>query len=260
MIVTAAPATASLVIGGAVLWLLLAFPIGIISALRPRSLLDRAGMVFVLVGISAHPLWIGYMLSWGFGFKLGLMPINGYCDLFNETGPCGGPAQWAWHLFLPWVTFALGFAAIYARMIRASVIETLSEDYVRTARAKGLGEYAVVRHHALRNALMPVVTMIGMDVAALWFASAVFVERVFGLPGIGNMLYGALLRRDLPVIVGIVVLVTTVILVFNLIVDLLYGVLDPRVQTVSGSKRGRRRSLSRVEAPGKVAPATQAYR
>ena len=260
MILTAAPATGSLVLGGAVIWMLLAFPIGILSALRPRSLLDRAGMVFVLIGISAHPLWIGYILSWAFGFKLGIMPINGYCDLFDATGPCGGPAQWAWHLFLPWVTFALGFAAIYARMIRASVIETLGEDYVRTARAKGLGEGAVIRHHALRNALMPVVTMIGMDVAALWFASAVFVERVFGLPGIGNLLYGALLRRDLPVIVGVVVLVTTVILVFNLFVDLLYGVIDPRVQTVQGTKRVRRRSLSRVDGGGKVAPAAQGYR
>lgn len=233
----AAPATASLVVGAAVLWLLIAFPIGILSALRPRSLIDRAGMVFVLVGISAHPLWIGYVLAWFFGFRLHWFPINGYCDVFDAVGPCGGPVQWSYHLVLPWLAFALAFAALYARMIRANVIETLSEDYVRTARAKGLGEWSVVRSHVLRNAMLPVITMLGMDLSVLWFSTAVFVEQVFGLPGIGKLLYNALARRDMPVILGEVVLVTSAIVVFNLVVDLLVGALDPRTRVVTRRRR-----------------------
>ena len=225
----AAPATASLVIGSAILWLLMAFPIGIISALRPRSLVDRAGMVFVLIGISAHPLWLSYMIAYVFGYRLGWFPIAGYCDMFGPTGSCGGPVQWAYHLVLPWFTFALGFAAIYARMIRANLSETLDDDYVRTARAKGLGEWRVVRSHALRNALLPIVTMIGMDVG-LAFAAAVFVERAFNIPGVGFLLIGALGSRDTPVVLGIVVMITILILIMSLIVDIAYTLIDPRVR------------------------------
>ncbi len=225
----AAPATASLVIGSAILWLLMAFPIGIISALRPRSLVDRAGMVFVLIGISAHPLWLSYMIAYVFGYRLGWFPIAGYCDAFGPAGSCGGPAQWAYHLVLPWFTFALGFAAIYARMIRANLSETLDDDYVRTARAKGLGEWRVVRSHALRNALLPIVTMIGMDVG-LAFAAAVFVERAFNIPGVGFLLIGALGSRDTPVVLGIVVMITILILIMSLIVDIAYTLIDPRVR------------------------------
>lgn len=236
LIAQAAPVTASLIAGAAVLWLLIALPIGILSAYRPRSLLDRASMAFVLAGVSLHPLWIGYMLSWYFGYKLRWLPVNGYCDVFNAITSCGGPVQWAYHLVLPWLTFSLGFAALYARMVRASVLETLHEDYVRTARAKGLGEWFVLRSHVLRNAMLPVVTMIGMDLG-LAFAGAVFVERVYGLPGIGNLLFNALGRRDMPVILGVVVLVTTAILIANLVVDLLYAVLDPRVRLHERSPR-----------------------
>ena len=225
----AAPATASLVIGSAILWLLMAFPIGIISALRPRSLIDRAGMVFVLIGISAHPLWLSYMIAYVFGYRLGWFPIAGYCDMFGPTGSCGGPVQWAYHLILPWFTFALAFAAIYARMIRANLSETLDDDYVRTARAKGLGEWRVVRSHALRNALLPIVTMIGMDVG-LAFAAAVFVERAFNIPGVGFLLIGALGSRDTPVVLGIVVMITILILIMSLIVDIAYTLIDPRVR------------------------------
>jgi len=225
----AAPATASLIAGSAVLWLLMAFPIGILSALRPRSLIDRGGMLFVLIGISAHPLWLSYMIAYVFGYRLRWFPIAGYCDMFGPTGSCGGPVQWAYHLILPWFTFALAFAAIYARMIRANLSETLDDEYIRTARAKGLGEVNVVRKHALRNALLPIVTMIGMDVG-LAFAAAVFVERAYNIPGIGYLLVGALGGRDTPVVLGIVVLITLVILVMSLIVDLAYTLLDPRVR------------------------------
>lgn len=235
----AAPVTASLVLGAVVVWLLIAFPIGILSALRARSTLDRTAMILVLIGVSAHPLWIGYLLSYSFGFKLSWLPINGYCDIFGASTSCGGPVQWFYHLIMPWSAFALAFAAMYARMIRASVVEILSEDYVRTARAKGLGDWAVMKTHVLRNAMLPIVTMIGMDVSALAFAPTVFVERVFGLPGIGNLLFVSLQRHDLPVIVGIVVVVTSAILFFNLAVDLLYGALDPRIRMVGPARLSR---------------------
>ncbi len=226
----AAPITGSLLVGGAVFWLLLSIPIGILSAVRPRSLLDRASMVFVLIGISVHPIWLGLILTYLFSWKLHLAPIGGYCDFFyaGASEPCGGPAQWAWHLLLPWVTFGFLFAALYVRMIRASVRETLDLDYVTTARAKGASEWRVLRAHVLRNACLPIVTMLGMDLS-IAFGGAVFVESVFGLPGIGGLAVRSLQRQDLPPLMGIIVLVTVAILVFNLVVDLLYEWLDPRV-------------------------------
>src|SRR3954453_3745041 len=134
---SAAPVTASLVFGGAFFWMLLAIPVGVLSALRPRSLLDRIAMVFVLVGISAHPVWIGLLGAYFIGFKLHLVPITGYCDFFAPSGDCGGPAMWAYHLLLPWACFSVLFAATYVRMIRAYTMKTSAEAYVRPARGRG---------------------------------------------------------------------------------------------------------------------------
>src|SRR5215211_8382669 len=173
----AAPVTASVVFGGVLIWLSIAFPVGILSALRPRTLLDRAAMIFVLVGVSAHPVWIGLLLSYFVGFKLGLTPLGGYCDLINPSTDCGGPVQWAHSLILPWITFAILYAALYTRMIRANVLETMNEDYVRTARAKGAPEHRVMRSHILRNAMLPIVTILGMDIGIL-LGGAIFTESV----------------------------------------------------------------------------------
>jgi peptide/nickel transport system permease protein len=225
----AAPVTASLVFGGAIFWMLIALPVGILSALRPRSLLDRISMVFVLIGISAHPVWIGLLFAYFFGFKLGAFPITGYCDFIHPSGNCGGPVQWAYHLFLPWCTFAILFAALYVRMIRANVMEALSEDYVRTARAKGAPEWLVMRSHVLRNALLPIVTMLGMDIG-LALGGAIFTESVYGLPGLGKTVINAIGNFDLPTVQGIVVFATIAIITFNLLVDLLYAVIDPRIR------------------------------
>ncbi len=225
----AAPVTASLVFGGAVFWMLIALPVGILSALRPRSLLDRISMVFVLIGISAHPVWIGLLFAYFFGFKLGAFPITGYCDFIHPSGSCGGPVQWAYHLFLPWCTFAILFAALYVRMIRANVMEALNEDYVRTARAKGAPEWLVMRSHVLRNALLPIVTMLGMDIG-LALGGAIFTESVYGLPGLGKTVIQAIDGFDLPTVQGVVVFATLCIITFNLIVDLLYAVIDPRIR------------------------------
>jgi peptide/nickel transport system permease protein len=225
----AAPTTASLVFGGVVLWMLIAVPIGIISALRPRSLMDRTTMVAVLVGISAHPVWIGLILSYFIGFKLGWTPITGYCDFFNPATACGGPIEWAHSMILPWMTFAILFAALYVRMIRANVLEAMNEDYVRTARAKGAPEWLVMRSHVLRNAMLPVVTMLGMDIG-LALGGAIFTETIFSLPGLGRTALQAVTTFDLPTVQGIVVFSTLAIIVFNLVVDLLYAVIDPRIR------------------------------
>ncbi|MGH3028086.1 MAG: ABC transporter permease, partial [Gaiellaceae bacterium] len=225
----AAPVTASLVFGGAILWMLIAVPIGILSALRPRSLLDRSAMVFVLIGISAHPVWIGLILIYFVGYKAGLTPLGGYCDFFDPATECGGPVDWAHSLVLPWVTFALLYAALYTRMIRATVLETMNEDYVRTARAKGAPEWLVMRSHILRNALLPIVTLLGLDIGLL-LGGAIFTETVFGLPGLGRSAILALDGFDLPTVMGITVFATIAVIICNLIVDLLYAVIDPRIR------------------------------
>ena len=229
IVLRAAPVTAALVFGGAIFWLTLAIPIGIISALRPRSLIDRAGMVFVLIGLSAHPVWIGLIAAYFIGYKLELTPITGYVDFFNPSQEHGGPVQWAYHMLLPWSTFAILFAALYVRLIRANVMETMHEDYVRTARAKGAPEGQVIRSHILRNSMLPMVTILGLDIG-LALGGAIFTESVYSLPGLGRQMLQSYESFDLPVIQGIVVFSTVCIIVMNLFVDLVYAVIDPRIR------------------------------
>ena len=228
----AAPVTASLVFGGAVLWMILGLSIGIFSALRPRSLVDRFAMVFVLIGVSAHPVWIGLILEYVFGVRLGWTPIAGYANFFGapaDSGEPGGPWQWFYHMILPWCTFALLFAALYVRMIRANVMETMNEDFVRTARAKGAPERQVLFSHTLRNALLPVVTMLGMDIG-IGLGGAIFTETVFQLPGLGQTAVIGISNQDLAIVQGVIVFATVAIIVFNLVVDLLYAWIDPRIR------------------------------
>jgi peptide/nickel transport system permease protein len=228
----AAPVTASLVFGGAVLWMLIGLSVGIFSALKPRSLIDRAAMIFVLIGVSAHPVWIGLILSYFFGFKWGITPIADYANFFGapaDSGQPGGPWQWFYHLILPWCTFAILFAALYVRMIRANVMETLNEDFVRTARAKGAPEHRVIVSHVLRNALLPVVTMLGMDIG-IALGGAIFTETVYQLPGLGRTAIISISNQDLALVQGVIVFATIAIIIFNLIVDLLYAWIDPRIR------------------------------
>jgi len=231
-IAQAAPVTASLVFGGAVLWMMIALTLGVYSALRPRSLLDRTAMVFVLIGISAHPVWIGLIFEYVFGVKLGWTPIANYANFFGApagSGLPGGPWQWFYHMILPWITFALLFAALYVRMVRANVMETLNEDFVRTARAKGAPERRILVSHVLRNALLPVVTMLGMDIGVA-LGGAVFTETVYQLPGLGRTLITGVQANDFATVQGVVVFATVAILLFNLIVDVLYAWIDPRIR------------------------------
>ena len=228
----AAPVTASLVFGGAVLWMLIGLSVGIFSALKPRSLLDRGAMVFVLIGVSAHPVWIGLILSYFFGVRWHITPIANYANFFGappDSGLPGGPWQWFYHMILPWVTFALLFSALYVRMIRANVMETLNEDFVRTARAKGAPERRVMISHVLRNALLPVVTMLGMDIGVA-LGGAIFTEYVFQLPGLGRTAIVAINAQDLATVQAVVVFATVTILTFILVVDLHYAWIDPRIR------------------------------
>ena len=231
------PVTAAVVTGGAITWLAIAVPLGILSALRPRSLFDRAVLTVTMLAMCVHPLVIGLVLSYFVAFKLGLAPIQGYCQVFSPpvAAPCGGLAAWASHLVLPWVTLAILFAALYTRMVRASVLEELSQDYVRTARAKGASERRIMILHVLRNVLMPLVTMLGMDVG-LALGGAIYVEVVFGLPGLGNEAWQSIQREDWPVLQGIVIFTGAVVVIANLVVDLAYALLDPRVRLTAPRK------------------------
>src|SRR4051812_23480681 len=225
----ALPVTLTLVLGGLLVWLLIAIPVGMLAALRPRSALDRASTLILLIGISVHPLWLGLVLGWVFGTSLHVLPAAGYCDLFTPSTECGGPAQWIDHMLLPWFAFGILNVALYMLMVRAVVHDELGQDYVRTARAKGATEMRVMRSHILKNAMLPILTMIGMNVG-LALAGVVFIESAFGLPGLGGTFRQAILRRDVPMTAGIVLFVTLAIMVLNLLVDLAYAVIDPRVR------------------------------
>jgi peptide/nickel transport system permease protein len=217
------PVTASLAIGSAFFWLIIGIPIGILAALRPRSLRDRAAMGFALFGVSMPVFLLGIGLLYIFYFKLHWSPAPSYVP-FKQN-----PLQWANHLFLAWITIALGTAALYTRMVRGNMMEVAGEDYVRTARAKGLTERRVVGKHILRSSLTPVVTMLGLDIGVL-LGGAIVTERVFGLPGVGATTIQAIADNDLPVIQGVVLFAAFFVVTFNLIVDVVYAALDPRVR------------------------------
>jgi peptide/nickel transport system permease protein len=225
----AAPVTLSLVAGGLVLWLLFAVSLGALSALRPRSLGDRASTVFVVAGLSLHPVWLGLVLSWFFGRYTHVLPAQGYCSMNNLSTGCDGLGRWASHLLLPWLVFGFVNAALFTSMLRALLREELGADYVRTAEAKGVSRGRVVRRHVLRNVAAPLLTMIGLT-AGTSLAGVVFIESAFDLPGLGAMLRQAALRHDLPMTAGSVLVLAVAVVVLNLLVDLAYAAIDPRVR------------------------------
>lgn len=221
------PVTAELIGGAVLIWLLVGIPLGVLSAVRPRSAIDRASMLFALFAVSMPAFWLGLILLYVFWFKLGIAHPSGFVP------PTSSLANWLSSMLLPWITLALVYIAWYARMTRASVSGTLHEDFIRTAYAKGATPRRVLVRHALRPGLSPVVTMLGLDVALL-FGGTVVVETIFNLPGIGQYAYTAIQNGDLPGIMGTTLLTALLIVFANLIVDLLYVVIDPRVQP-SGS-------------------------
>jgi peptide/nickel transport system permease protein len=221
------PPTASLVIGGMILWLVVGLSVGIISATRARSLFDRSSAVGVLVGISMPTFVIGELL-----LLIVFVPLNqhGFHWIQDQyAGPSQGLGTWIGHMLLPWITLAAVQAAIYTRLTRGQLLDTMGEDYIRMARAKGLTERTVIFRHGVRAALTPVVSQLGVDVGQL-LGGVIVVETVFGLNGLGQVSVEAIYTDNLPVIIGFVILAATFVVVANLIVDLTYALLDPRVR------------------------------
>jgi peptide/nickel transport system permease protein len=221
------PATISLALGAAVVWLTIGITVGIISAIRSRSFIDRASMGTALVAISAPVYWLGLLSLYLFANDIGKFHIfdgAGSYVPFSEN-----PAKWFSSLLLPWFVLAAAFAAFYARLLRSNLIETMGEDYIRTARAKGLSERRVVFRHGLRSAITPIVTAAGLDIGIL-LGGAILTESVFNIPGIGRLVFDSIQHSDLPMIQGTVLIGTFFIVMANLVVDILYAFLDPRVR------------------------------
>jgi len=218
------PVTMALAVGAAVCWLMVGIPIGIISAVRRRTIWDRGSMVFALIGVSAPVFWLAYLFLYIFWFKLGWAPPSGI-----PIGMSVWEAVLTGRFILPWAVLSLTFAAFYARMVRGNLIETMGEDYIRTARAKGLSEKRVIYKHGLRAALTPVVTMFGLDLAGL-LGGAFITETVFNLPGVGQYAVNAIFNNDFPSVMGVTIFGAFFIALANLLVDVAYAFLDPRVR------------------------------
>lgn len=223
------PVTLSLVLGAVVLWLAIGIPIGITSAKHPGSARDRIGQAFAIVGISFPTFVLGMMALYLLYFlpsKAGfpLFPPGGYVPFADD------PLGWAWHLALPWLTLALVVAAVYARLTRGQMLEVFGQDYIRTARAKGLTERRITYTHAFRSAMPPLVTQLGIDIG-LMLGGVIVIEQVFGLLGVGSLAVTSVAMQDRPVVIAIVLLGGFFVVVSNLVVDILYAVMDSRVRT-----------------------------
>jgi len=221
------PATIWLVTGAAILWLFMGLPVGIISAIKRRSPLDRATMVTSLAFISAPVFWLGLVALYLFADGVGKLPIFPGQGSYITANTIPEKAD---SMILPWFVLAAASAAIYARYLRSSMIDVMSEDYIRTARAKGVPERTVIMRHGVRSAITPIVTLLGLDVGVLLAGNAILTETVFNIPGVGRLVFTSIERSDLPVIQGVTLFGAFFIIVFNLIVDIAYAYLDPRVR------------------------------
>ena len=202
---------------------LLAVPMGVVAAWKAGTWVDRAVMIFAVLGFSLPVFWLGFLFIFGFSLKLQILPVQGYVSLSEGLWPC------LRHLVLPSLTLGMVYMALIARMTRASMLEVLREDYIRTAHAKGLKPQTVLLWHALKNASLPIVTVIGVGVALL-IGGVVVTESVFAIPGLGRLTVDAILHRDYPVIQGIILIFSAIYVLINLLVDLVYTVLDPRIR------------------------------
>lgn len=218
------PVTLSLALGAAVLWLIGGVVTGVISAVRRGSALDRTMMTVALAGVSLPIFFTGLLCLTIFSYGLHWTAPGG-----SDPTQAANPLEWAYRLLLPWITLAFLYAAMYARLTRAGMLETMNEDFIRTARAKGLPEGQVIVKHGLRAALTPILTIFGLDLGAL-LGGAILTESTFSLPGIGKYAVDAIQANDLPKVLGVVLIATIFIVVANLVVDLMYAVVDPRVR------------------------------
>jgi len=224
------PRTFALAIGAALIWIVFAVALGVYSALRAGGISDRLLTGLSIVGISMPVFWLGALLSYYLGFKAGIFPNGGYVEFFDS------PPEWLWHLVLPWFALAVLFIGFYSRVLRADILETMDEDFVRTARAKGLSERRVVVKHVLRNSMIPVITLWGLDFGAVVGGGAILVETVFNLQGVGQYAADSIGQLDLPPIMAVTLFGAFFIVVLNTAVDIAYAYLDPRIRLEGGER------------------------
>ncbi len=222
-IVEGIPATASLCIGAAIIWLSFGILFGYLSAIRAGGFTDRALTVLALIGISMPVFWLASILLYYFTYKIEIFPASGYEPLSN-------PGAWFSHLILPWISLAVLFAGFYSRVLRSSMLDVMNEDYVRTARAKGLSNRRVMMRHVLRNSLIPVITLFGLDFGVLVGGGAIVTESLFNIEGVGYFAAEALNQQDFPSIMAITIFGAFFIVLFNSLVDIAYAYLDPRIR------------------------------
>jgi peptide/nickel transport system permease protein len=218
------PRTFALAIGAALLWMGFGVALGLYSAMRAGAFSDRFLTVLALIGISMPVFWIGALMSYYLGFKAGIFPNGGYVEFADD------PVQWFWHLVLPWTALAILFIGIYSRVLRGNILDTLNEDYVRTARAKGLSERQVMIRHVLRNSMIPIVSLWGLDFGAVVGGGAILTETVFNLQGVGQYAAESIGKLDVPPVLAVTLLGAFFIVFLNTIVDIIYAFLDPRIR------------------------------
>jgi peptide/nickel transport system permease protein len=218
------PRTISLAVGAALLWMFVAICLGLYSAMKAGKFADRFLTILALVGISMPVFWVGALMSHYLGFKLGWFPNGGYVELTED------PVDWAYHLILPWTALAILFIGFYSRVLRSNVLDTINEDYVRTARAKGLGERQIMVRHVLRNSMIPIVTLWGLDFGAVVGGGAILTETVFDLQGVGQYAAEAVGQLDVPPVLATTMFLAFFVVLMNAIVDILYAYLDPRIR------------------------------
>lgn len=217
------PATASLCIGAAIIWLSFGILFGYLSAIRAGGFTDRALTVIALIGISMPVFWLASILLYYFTYKIEIFPPSGYEPLSN-------PGKWFSHLILPWISLAVLFAGFYSRVLRSSMLDVMGEDYVRTARAKGLSNRRVMTRHVLRNSLIPVITLFGLDFGVLIGGGAIVTESLYNIEGVGLFTAEALKQQDFPSIMAVTIFGAFFIVLFNTLVDVAYAYLDPRIR------------------------------
>ena len=218
------PITLSLAIGAAVLWMAIAMAFGYLSAVRAGAFTDRALTILALVGISMPVFWLGAILLYYFTFKWQIFPTGGYVKFTQD------PWGWFTHLLLPWITLAVLFIGFYSRLLRSNMLDVMNEDYVRTARAKGLSERQVRLRHVLRNSMIPIITLFGLDFGAVIGGGAIITESIFSLNGVGQYAADSIGHLDLPPIMAVTLFGAFFIVLFNTIVDIAYAWLDPRIR------------------------------
>jgi peptide/nickel transport system permease protein len=218
------PRTLSLAVGAAILWMLVAVAFGLYSAVKAGKFADRFLTIIALIGISMPVFWIGALMNYYLGFKLGLFPNGGYVE-FTED-----PVDWFYHLILPWTALAILFIGFYSRVLRSNVLDTINEDYVRTARAKGLSERQIMIRHVLRNSMIPIITLWGLDFGAVLGGGAILTETVFDLQGVGQYAADSIGLLDVPPVLAVTLFAAFFIVLLNAIVDIIYAYLDPRIR------------------------------